>query len=88
MCEARPQDRRVRGFRLHDMKYWAVTHRHTTFVAAETEAGAKEDCARQVRDNAGADECTAVEISEGEYGRHWEMQETAPWPGAGRLTEG
>lgn len=56
------------------MKYWAVTHRHTTFIAAETEAGAKEDCAQQVRDNAGADECTAVEISEGEYGRHRETQ--------------
>jgi hypothetical protein len=57
------------------MKYWIVTHRHTAYIEAETEAWAKDDCARQVRDNADADECTAEEVSDGEYERHWQMLE-------------
>ena len=57
------------------MKFWAVTHRHTTYVEAETEAAAREDCADQVRDNADADDCTAEEISEYAYEQHWALIE-------------
>ena len=57
------------------MNFWAVTHRHTTYVEAETEAEALENCADQVRDNAAADDCEAEEISEEAYERHWALIE-------------
>lgn len=60
------------------MKFWAVTHRHTAYVEAETEAEALENCAGQVRDNAEADDCTAEEISEREYEQHWALIENGP----------
>lgn len=57
------------------MKFWAVTHKHTAYVEAETEVEAMENCADQVRDNAEADDCTAEEISEHEYEQHWALIE-------------
>ena len=53
------------------MKYWAVTYTHTSYVEAETEAGACEACADQVRDNAEAEDCKAEEISERGYEQQW-----------------
>lgn len=54
------------------MKYWAVTFTHTSFIAAETEEEAKEDCVDQVTDNAAPEECQADEIEEKEYNDHWD----------------
>jgi hypothetical protein len=56
------------------MKFWAVTHRHTAYVEAETEEAAREDCAQQVRENAEPSECDAEEVTQEEYDEHWERQ--------------
>ena len=65
-------DMRQDGERGGGMKYWAVTHRHTTFVEAETKGEALENCAQQVRDNADAADCEAYEIEQEESDQHWE----------------
>jgi hypothetical protein len=65
----------------NERRFWAVTHRHTTYVEAETEAAAREDCADQVRDNAEADDCEAEEISEHAYEQHWARIENGPHGG-------
>ena len=69
------------------MKFWAVTHRHTTYVQAETEAAARDDCADQVRDNAEAEDCEAEEISEHAYEQHWALIENGPHGGANARAE-
>jgi hypothetical protein len=55
------------------VKFFAVTHRHTAYVEAESEAAALESCADQVRDHASAEDCTAEEIDEREYEQQWEL---------------
>jgi hypothetical protein len=57
--------------------YWAVTFTHTSFIEANTEGEAKQDCAEQVRENAEASECEAAEVSAEEFERHWAEQEKA-----------
>lgn len=54
------------------MPYFAVTHRHRSYIEAETEADACEQLAQSVRDNADSDDCEADEITEEEYALYWE----------------
>ena len=60
------------------MKFWSVTHKHTSYITADTEAEACEILADSVRDNAVANECEAEEISEREFDQHWALIENGP----------
>ena len=53
------------------MRYYLVTHTHTSYVEAENEQCAREDLASQVRENAGADDCEAEEVSQEEHDKYW-----------------
>ena len=59
------------------MSFYAVTFTHVSYIEADTEGEAKQDCAEQVRENADASECEAEEVSEAEFERHWAEQEKA-----------
>ena len=66
------------------MRYYLVTHTHTSSVEAENEQCAREDLASQVRENAGADDCEAEEVSQEEHDKYWYDQLDGARPTAKR----